>query len=302
MPANRILDAIIIGGSYAGLAAGMALGRAFKKVLIIDDENPCNRQTPYSHNFITQDGIPPNIIGSLARKQVERYSTVQFLRGIAAHAHKKSNHYEIFTSSGESYNARKLIFATGIKDILPDIAGFAESWGISFLHCPFCHGYEVRNKTTGIVGNGENGYELCKLVSNWTNELTLFTNGPSTLTIEQNNKLKQKQINIIEKKIIHLEQIGGNIQHINFSDNTIFPLNILYARNPFELSCKIPVELGCELTEEGYIKVNNFQETTVGGIYACGDITKGMRTVANAVATGTTAGMDVSKKIIMESF
>src|SRR5688572_21015675 len=172
MSGDNHFDVIIIGGSYAGLAAGMALGRALRKVLIIDSGEPCNRQTPHSHNFLTHDGRPPGEIAKLARQQVQLYNTIRFLQGVAALGIKTEGGFEITQDSGEIFGAKKLIFATGIRDIMPDIDGFKSSWGISVLHCPYCHGYEVRNQRTGILGNGENGFELTKLISNWTKDLT----------------------------------------------------------------------------------------------------------------------------------
>jgi thioredoxin reductase len=123
---NRNFDVIIIGGSYSGLAAGMALGRALRNVLIIDSGNPCNRQTPYSHNFITHDGREPAGIAALARQQVEMYSTVTFLNDQAIYSVKTVYDFEVKTASGEMVRGKKLIFATGIKDILPDIPGLAD--------------------------------------------------------------------------------------------------------------------------------------------------------------------------------
>jgi thioredoxin reductase len=295
-------DVIIIGGSYAGLAAGMALGRASKKTLIIDSGKPCNRQTPHSHNFLTQDGKTPTEIAMLGKKQVEMYSTVTFFNGLGAHGRKIENRFEIETATGETFQADKLIFATGIKDIMADMDGFSACWGISVLHCPYCHGYEVINEKTGILGNGEHGYELAGLISNWTGDLTLFTNGPSTLTAYQIHKLRKHQICIIEKEVERLEHINGHIEQIIFKDGTKSSLKAIYTRVPFEQHCTIPQTLGCELTDEGYIKVDMFGETTMNGIYACGDNASRMRTVANAVAMGTMAGITVSKKLIFEEF
>lgn len=157
MKANQQFDVIIIGGSYSGLAAAMALGRALRNVLIIDSDKPCNRQTPHSHNFLTQDGKSPREIAALAKGQVEQYKTVQFFSGLAASGAKTNIGFEIHIDTGKIFTAWKVIFATGIKDIIPGINGFAESWGISVLHCPYCHGYEVKNQTTGILGNGNYG-------------------------------------------------------------------------------------------------------------------------------------------------
>jgi thioredoxin reductase len=302
MTDNRNFDVIIIGGSYSGLAAGMALGRALKQVLIIDSGKPCNRQTPHSHNFITQDGMTPKEITTLAKQQVKKYDTVKFFSGQATHGIKTKNGFEIQTASGETFTAKKLIFATGIKDIMPNIEGYAECWGITVIHCPYCHGYEVRSERTGILGNGEYGFEFSRLISNWTTDLTLFTNGKSTLTIEQTAKLAKHHVKIVETEIEKLKHANGQLQTITFKDGTTSYIKELYAQSPFEQHCTIPNTLGCELTDEGYLKVDHLQKTSVQEIFACGDNTTRIRTVANAVAMGTTAGMMVNKEIVFEEF
>lgn len=299
---DRNFDVIIVGGSYSGLAATMALGRALKRVLIIDSGKPCNRQTPHSHNFLTQDGKTPGEIATLARQQVAQYPTIEFFNGLAVNGHKLPNGFEIQTDSGATFGAKKLVFATGVQDIMPPLDGFAECWGISVIHCPYCHGYEVRNERTGILGNGEYGYEFSMLISNWTKDLTLFTNGTSTLTAEQTAKLESHGIKIVENELEKLAHTQGKLGQVVFKDGTDFPLAALYARPPFEQHCTIPETLGCELTEDGYLKIDVFQKTTVPGIFACGDNVTRMRTVANAVSMGTTTGAMINREIIMEEF
>lgn len=302
MTDNRHFDVIIVGGSYSGLAAGMALGRSLRQVLIIDSGKPCNSQTPRSHNFITQDGKAPKEIATLAKQQVERYDTVAFFSGSVINGTKTENGFAVQTESGETFAAKKLIFATGIRDIMPDVEGYAECWGISVLHCPYCHGYEVRNERTGILGNGEYGFEFSSLISNWTEDLTLFTNGTSTLTAEQTAKIESHHIKIVEAEIEKLEHTNGRLQKIIFKDGTTTSIKALYVRNPFLQHCTIPEALGCELTDEGYIKIDPFQKTTVPGIFACGDNTTRMRSVANAVAMGTAAGAMLNREIVFEEF
>ncbi len=302
MADKKTFDVIIVGGSYSGLAAGMALGRALKKVLIIDEGKPCNRQTPQSHNFITHDGIAPAAIAALAKAQVKKYDTVQFFNGLATSGVRTEYGFEISLASGERFSAKKLIFATGIRDLLPEIEGLSACWGISVLHCPYCHGYEVRHEKTGILGNGALAFDFARLISNWTNDLTLFTNGASTLTREQTELLEKHHIKIVETAVERLEHINGHVQNIIFGDGSKFLMKALYAPVPFEQHCTIPAQLGCELTEEGYLKIDPFLETTILGVFACGDNATTMRTVANAVAMGTTAGMVLSKKMILEAF
>lgn len=302
MTTNQQFDVIITGGSYAGLAAAMALGRAFKHVLVIDNEDPCNKQTPHSHNFLTNDGKTPAEIAASARLQVQAYDTVQFFRGLAIRGHQTADGFQIETDMGAAFTAPKLIFATGIKDVLPDIAGASECWGISLIHCPYCHGYEVKNEKTGVLANGDMGFDFARLISNWTRDLTLYTNGTSTFTSAQMAQLQRRHIPIIEKKIAALEHNLGYIEHIRFADGDTTAVKAMYAPSPFEQKCRIPESLGCELSEEGYIKVDAFQQTTIPGVYAIGDAAAKMRTIANAVSTGTWAGISISKKMILEGF
>jgi thioredoxin reductase len=302
MDNKKNFDVIIVGGSYSGLAAAMALGRALRKVLIIDSGMPCNATTPGSHNFLTRDGESPGEITLIAKQQLQRYPTVQFVNGLASHGIKNKKLFEIHLASGNIFYAGKLIFATGIRDLLPGMDGFAACWGISVLHCPYCHGYEVKNEKTAIFGNGGHGYDLAKLISNWTKQLTIFTNGPSTFTAAQKKQLEKHDIKIIEKTIGRLEHSNGYVEQVIFKNGTGSFVKVIYAAMPFEQHCGIPGSLGCTLTDEGYIKVDPSGETTIAGVFACGDSITRTRTLANAVATGTTAGMMLNKRIIFETF
>lgn len=302
MKDSQSFDVIIIGGSYAGLSASLALGRSLRQVLVIDSGKPCNQQTPHSHNFLTQDGRTPKEISSLAKQQVEEYDTVKLHSGFAKTGTKTSKGFEITTQSGDTFMGTKVLFATGVKDIMPDIKGFSSCWGISILHCPYCHGYEVKNEKTGVLGNGDYGYEFSKMIAHWTDDLTLFTNGKSTLTKEQTAKLDQHKVRIIEKELLEFNHDEGMVQSIIFKDGTKESIRAVYAKAPFVQHCDIPEKLGCELTEQGYIEIDMFQRTTIPGVYACGDNTTLFRSVSNAVAAGSMSGAVLNKDLIDESF
>ena len=299
---NKDFDVIIIGGSYAGLSAAMALGRSMRNVLIIDSGLPCNQQTPHSHNFITQDGEKPSVIAEKAKKQVLNYNTVKFLNGLAVSGKKTEKGFTITTQSGAGFNAKKLVFATGIKDIMPDIIGFSECWGISVIHCPYCHGYEFRNTKVAIMANGEKAFHLASLVNNLTNDITILTMDKADFNAEQLEKLSSHNIKIIETKVSEVEHENGHVKKIVFNDDNKVAFDAMYAALPFVQHSDIPVSLGCELTEHGYIKVNNFQETTVKGVFACGDNSGMMRSVANAVYSGNITGAMINRELTEEQF
>jgi len=295
-------DVIIIGGSYAGLSAAMALGRSLRHVLIIDSGSPCNRQTPHSHNFITHDGAVPATIADKAREQVLRYDTVEFRNDLAVSSRKTERGFEVVTRGGGAFTAKKLILATGIRDVLPDITGFDTCWGISVIHCPYCHGYEFRGHRTGIMANGERAFHLASLVYNLTGSITILTRGKAEFNAEQISKLEKHNIPVIETEISAIEHEEGHVRNVVFKDDARIAFDALYAAVPFVQHSDIPASMGCELNEQGYIRTDGFHRTTVPGIYACGDNCSMMRSVAYAVSGGNITGAMVNKELTEEAF
>ena len=291
-------DVIIIGGSYAGLSAAMALGRSLRNVLVIDSGEPCNAQTPHSHNFITQDGETPARIREIARMQVAKYNTVTFHNTRALMASSTGGGFTITTSNEQKHTDKRLLLATGIKDIMPGIPGFAECWGISVLHCPYCHGYEVRAQKTAVVGDGDVGYHVGMLLTNWTKDLQILTNGPHSFSAEQLKALQNNNISINEKKIGELMHNNGKVHTLGFTDGTQENISVIYHKPQFQQHSNIYEQLGCGLNEMGYLNVDMKQKTTVDGVYAAGDNTIMMRSVANAVAMGNMAGAMINAELI----
>lgn len=295
-------EVLIIGGSYAGLAAAMSLGRALRRVVVLDSGLPCNHQTPHAHNFLTQDGETPGAIRDRGRAQVLAYPTVSLVDGQAVAAVRQPTGFAVTTVAGLTIMARKLIFATGVRDLLPALPGFAECWGVSVLHCPYCHGYEVQGQPLGVLGNGDTGFEFARLIRNWTPRLTLFTNGLATFTAGQAQQLRAAGISIEEGEIARLAHESGQLQHILLRDGRALELTAVFARVPFEQHSLLPAALGCALTEMGHLQVDEMQKTSVAGIYAAGDATTPMRAVAAAVAAGSKAGAVLNHELIAEQF
>lgn len=296
---NRKFDIIIIGGSYAGLSAAMSLGRALFRVLILDSGAACNRQTPQSHNFITQDGTPPAVIAASALDQVLKYPNVTFEKNRVTGLTGSNGNFQISTGTAEVIGAAKVLFATGIKDIMPDIDGFSDCWGISAIHCPFCHGYEYRHQKTGLLMNGEGTAEHAIFLSNWTDQLSIFSNGKSQISVSDQQLLLSRNIKVIEKPIQAIVHSQGHMKQLLFDDAELLEINALYVRLPFLQHSTIPEQIGCELNEAGFIKTDTFLQTNIEGIYAAGDNVSPMRSVSNAVAQGTFAGAAMSRAMIL---
>lgn len=295
-------EVIIVGGSYAGLSAAMTLGRSLRNVLVIDSGHPCNVQTPQTHNVITMDGEKPADIVEKAKTQVLKYESVHFYNGVVTEVKGENKAFEVNTDSGEVFKCSKLLFATGINDIIPDIPGYSECWGISVLHCPYCHGYEVRNSQIAVLGNGLFGYDLSKMLFNLNKNIRLFTNGKSTIEPDQYRKLKAHKVEIIETEIHSLKHTNGQLQEIEFFDLSTKKVDALFVKTNFKQHCEIPEKMGCRLTDTGHIFIEESQETSIEGVYVAGDNSSWYRAVAGAMAAGTKAGASINKALIDEAF
>lgn len=295
-------EVIIIGGSYSGLSAAMALGRASRKTLVIDAGEPCNRQTPHSHNFITHDGEVPAFISAKAKEQVLAYPAVTFIEDRALKGIKTETGFDITTQSGKTFSTKKLLLATGVKDVMPDINGFAECWGISVIHCPYCHGYEVKGEKTALMANGPIAEHFLPLLLQWTKELTLFTNGKSTVNEEVAAKFRKHNIEIIETELESVQHNKGYMESITLKDGSIHHFKVMYAKIPAVQHTFIPEDLGIKLNDSGLIEVDEFKRTNIPDVFASGDCTSMGRAVIMAAEAGTRAGVTINNDLCAASF
>jgi thioredoxin reductase len=294
-------EVIIIGGSYAGLSAAMALGRSVRYVLIIDSGLPCNRFTPHSHNFLTQDGETPAAISAKAKAQVMAYPSVKFKESIVTEVVKRENGFEVNTASGKTFTSKKIVIATGVTDIFPSIDGFAECWGKTVIHCPYCHGYEVRQKNTAILANGDGAMHYAALISQLTGNLSVYTNGPAAFESQQKEKLAKHNIAIIEGKVTRIHHDNGQVTGLELEDGKVQAVEAIYARPEMKLQDFI-LKTGVAINDMGFVSVDEMQRTSVPGLYASGDCTTGQRAVAVAVASGMKAGAAINYELASESF
>lgn len=286
-------DVIIVGGSYAGLSAAMSLGRSLRRTLVIDGGDPCNKRAPASHNFLAHDGDRPLDVLRTARRQVERYGSVQLLAGQVTDANGRDGNFTVRTAAGETYRAKRLLFATGLRDGLPDIPGLTDCWSISAIHCPYCHGYEVRHQPTGLLMNNEHVPFMVNLVGNLTDKLTVFTNGPATFDV------KTIKVTVYEEPIERLTHHDGYVEEVCLAGGERVRLEALYLHPQLSQKCPLPEHLGCELDDNGFLKVDAHGLTTVPGVYAAGDCTTMMRSVAYATGSGNVTGAMLNNGLVL---
>jgi thioredoxin reductase len=289
-------DAIIIGGSYAGLSAALQLGRARRRVLVIDEGLRRNRFAEHSHGFLGQDGRAPQDIVTEAKQQLRRYETVEWLGGRAEAAEKLETGFFVMTSEGRRIEARRLVLASGVVDDLPDIPGMAERWGRSIFHCPYCHGYELDQGPIGVIGVSDTSMHQAMMLPDW-GPTTFILNGSFVPDDEQRAQLARRGVRLDEGRI---EEIAGRAD-IRFTDGRTQTFAGLFVLPEPRVACPLAGQLGCGFDETSlcrFIKTDNTQETTVAGVFACGDAARPAGSIAIAVSQGNIAGSAAHQSLI----
>lgn len=293
-------DAIIIGGSFAGLSAAMYIARARRSVCIIDAGSPRNRFAAHSHGFFAQDGSEPASILATARSQVAAYPTATFIDGKVIRAASEPDGFSIELATGEVLESARLVLAFGISDELPVIPGLAERWGSSVLHCPYCHGYEFSGQRLGVLNVSPMSIHQAMLIAEW-GPTTLYLNGVSEPDDASLAKLQARDVAIEPAPVGALHGESARLSAIELADGRMSGADALFLGPRNHLNSEIAQQLGCEMDEAPFgriIRTDSQKLTTVPGVYAAGDITRGAHNVTWASADGVTAGMAVHRSLI----
>jgi thioredoxin reductase len=297
-----MLDVVIIGGSSAGLSAALVLGRCLRDVVVIDDQQPCNRFSHASHGFLTRDGIQPSELAQIAYEQLKHYPTVVRKMATALHIEKRDTGFEITSSDGSKLEARIVLLATGLHDELPPLTDIEGLWGKSVFHCPYCDGYEVRDKVVAVYGEDETALHQVMMLRNLTDNLTLCTAGSWELTVAQRERLTRYGIGVVEHPIAALESVGTQIQAVRFVDGTSLSCDALFIRPKTTHRTTFAHDLGCTVNEHNVVQVDIRGRTSIEGVYAAGDLSSPMRSVAIAVAQGAAAAYGINAHLVERDF
>lgn len=293
-------DVIVVGGSFAGLSAAMQLARARQRVLVVDAGLPRNRFARKAHGFLGQDGIAPHEITCLARLQLAAYPTVDFVSGEALEAGTIAGGFALDFGDGRTETASRLILATGVRDELPPIPGMQERWGDTVLHCPYCHGYEVRDRALGVLANHPSSVHQALLLPDW-GPTTYFTQGVFDPSDEQAAHLAARGVRIERVPVVELLGPSPALAAVRLRDDRIVPMDALFTAPKTHMVSPLAEQLGCAF-EDGplgsIIRVNAGKLTTVDGVYAAGDASSPMPNATFASAAGVIAGVSAHHSLI----
>ncbi|MCW3082249.1 NAD(P)/FAD-dependent oxidoreductase [Segetibacter sp.] len=296
----EVFDCIIVGGGPAGLNAAVVLGRCQRKVLLFDTAQYRNKYSHAMHNYLTRDDIDPAEFIKISQHEIFKYG-VELANKKVVNARKNTE--EIFVvkdEEGTIYHSKKLLIATGLTDPLPKIEGFEEMYGKSVFHCPYCDGWEVRNKSIGVYAKNKNGFDLAISLKGWSPDVAIFTDGVKKFKPHEKDELAANNIVIITLPVLKIQGTNGMIEKIVFKNGSHYSLDALFFVNGFDQQCNLAETFNCEMSKQGKVLTNQYQQTKTPGLYVAGDADKDMHFVVVAAAEGAKAGTIINKELQKE--
>jgi thioredoxin reductase len=287
-------DCIVVGGGAAGLSAALVLGRARRRTLVVDGGGQSNRVAEGIGGLLGHDGHPPAAFYAAARQELVAYPSVEVRAAEVQRGERRDGVFVLGLHDGAREAARRVLLATGMDYRLPDLPGVAERWGRSVFHCPFCHGWEVRERPLGVLDRGTSGVQRALLLRMWSDDVTLLADGPAQLTAEESGRLAAARVAVDERPVVGLRGPDDTLTAVVFADGSeracgglLVPVT-LHQRSPLAAQLGATAAAPGPITADA-VEVSPTFETSVPGLFAAGDLSGQMPSVANAVASGSSA-------------
>ncbi len=299
MKTPEIHDVIIIGGGPAGLSAAMILGRCRRNILVFDTGQPRNKKSKAMHGFLTRDGIKPDNFLEMGRAELKRYDIEVVSKEIVT-ASIDSDLFIVEDKNGEKYISKKLLLATGIVDNLPEIDGIHNFYGTSIFHCPYCDGWEVRDKRIGVYGRGKKGFELSLSLKTWSDDILLFTDGDNDFNETEMAELHANKIKVHTEKLVRFDGTNNVLSAIQFSNGNRIPCDAIFFCNGYRQHSDIGYQLHLNFSDKKVILTDQYQETGIPGLFVAGDADKDMHYTIIAAVEGAKAGTRINMELQKE--
>jgi len=297
-------DCVIVGGGPGGLSAALVLGRARRSVMVIDDNRPRNAVTHASHGFLTRDGIEPAEFRRIAYEEVLAYPSVEHRQAEVVDICRQANGFEIVMKTGERVRTKKLIMATGLKEVFPEIDGLYDYYGKSLFNCPYCDGWEWRDRPIFLLTEEPVILHMAKLLYNWSQDLIVCTNGKPLLTTEERKMLESKNIQVIETPVVAFEGQNGLLEQIVLADGHRIKRNAGFVIPKWQPRADFSKQIGYAVTDFGGIATDAMGRSAIAGLYAAGDAahvwpSQLIYAASDGYKTAVTVNMDLSEELFV---
>jgi thioredoxin reductase len=291
-------DVVIVGAGSAGLSAALVLSRARRRVLVVDSGRPRNAPATQMHGYLSRDGLAPSELVSIGRGEIEAYGATVLDAEVTAVAADAGAGFRVRVSGGREISARRLLLATGLHDVLPDIAGLKERWARDVLHCPYCHGWEVRDQPLGVIGDSPEAVRYAQIVRQWADDVVYFT-PPMLLTPVERDELVARAIGIVEGTVARvLVDDDDRLRGVELDDGRIVPRRALFVPPHFVPHNDLLLELGCQLDANGWVVVDPTGLTSVPGVWVAGNLANPRAQVITAAGEGSAAAIALNTDLV----
>jgi thioredoxin reductase len=294
--AESVYDVVIVGGGPAGLSAALVLGRARRRVLVCDAGEPRNSRSHGLHGYLTRDGTPPLEFLRLGREELERYGITP--RSVAVRdVVRRPDGFDVLLEGDERVHTQLVLLASGVRDDVPQIPGVDACYGISVHHCPYCDGWEHRDKTIAVLGETRSPAALALSLKTWSNRIVAFTNGRVRLGASQRRQLDEHGIALRQDRIARVAHDNGRLTGVVMAHGETVACEAMFFTAAQRQQCEITKRIGCEFTRKGTVKTDHLGATCVPGIYVVGDASRDVQFVIVAAAEGAKAGVAINKAL-----
>jgi thioredoxin reductase len=296
-------DCIVVGAGAAGLSAALVLGRARRRTLVIDAGEPSNRHAHGIGGLLAYDGRPPGDLYAQGREELAAYPTVELRSGEVVDGERDGTRFSLALADGARESARRVLLATGMDYRTPSLPGIAERWGRSVFHCPFCHGWEVRDQVLGVLGGGTGDVERALLLRAWSDDVTLLTDGPAELDADGAERLAAAGVAVDERPVAGLRGDGDALTAVTFADGSERPCGALLVPVTMHQRSPLAARLGATLADPGPVVADAVEvgagfESSVPGLFAAGDVSVQMPSVPSAIASGNGAAAHIVRSLV----
>lgn len=293
-----MFDVVVVGGGPAGLSAALMLGRCRRRVLLLDLGQPRNRRSHALHGYLTRDGIEPAAFVELGRKELQAYG-VELRRAGVTGATLDGDHYRVALADGGREDARYLLIATGVIDDLPAIPGFDDCYGRSIFHCPYCDGWERRDRPLAAFGRGADAAGLALGLRTWTTDIVVCTHG-GRIEKKLRARLERNGVRVRTEPVTRIEHDGGAMTRMVFASGEPLPREALFFSTGQHPQSSLAIALGCTLNRRGTVKTGSLCDTNVPRLYVAGDASRDAQFVVVAAAEGVKAAVAINQALQRE--